>query len=136
MKQIVVFDPADLQPVLAELGPSGWVNLQPEADLDAEPDESSGLFGVFSSRGPTVPFATWHPGERSAGIQHGTGPKLAKRVELPEGWRVVQDHPRRGLVVRVPAGAPDEDVLAWLVATAGPLCPLPLLGRWVAEVHG
>lgn len=135
MKQIVVFEPADLQPVLSALGAGGWVNLQPEADLDAEP-EGGGLFGVFSSRGPTVPFATWHPGERAAGIQHGSGPKLAKRVDVPAGWRVLQDHPRRGLVVRVPPDAADADVLTWLIATAGPLCPLPLVGRWVAEVHG
>ena len=135
MKQIVVFDADDLQPVLEALGPRGWVNVQPEADLDARP-EGGGLFGVFSSRGPAVPFATWHPGERSAGIQHATGPKLARRIDVPEGWHVVQDHPRRGLVVRVPGDVTDGDVLAWLVATAGPLCPLPLLGRWVAEIHG
>jgi len=129
-----VFEPADLGPVLDALGERGWVNLQPEV-ADIEEADRPGSFGIFSSRGPVVPFATWHRGERSAGIQHGTGPKVARRIDVPEGWRVMQDHPKRGLVVRVPPGVPDDEVLRWLLATGEQLCPAPLLGRWVAEVH-
>lgn len=134
MKEIVVFTPPDLGPVLEAFDDAGWINLQPEV-ADIEEEDRPGYFGVFGSRGPVVPFATWHAGDRSAGIQHGTGPKVARRVEVPAGWRVVQDHPKRGLVVRVPAGVGTEEVLRWLLVVGEQLCPAPLLGRWVAEVH-
>jgi hypothetical protein len=135
MMDVLVFEPNDLAPVLAALSPSGWVNLQPEVDGETEAPAASGVFGVFSARGPAVPFCTWHPGERSAGIQHGTGPKLARRIDVPTGWRVAQDHPKRGLVLRVPAGVTDAEVIEWLIRTATPLSELPMPGRWVAEIH-
>ena len=136
MIDVVVFDPADLTEVLAALSPGGWVNLQPEVDTDAATaPRASGVFAVFGARGPAVPFCTWHPGERSVGIQHGTGPKLGRRIEVPPGWRVVQDHPKRGLVLRVADGTTDAEAITWLVRVATPLCEVPLLGRWVAEVH-
>lgn len=131
-----MFAPADLSPLLASATEARWLNLQPEVDDSGlEEEQGQGLFGMFGARGPVVPFATWHPGERSAGIQHGTGPKVVRRIDVPSGWRVVQDHPRRGLVVRVPEGTSTEDVVRWLLATGTQLCPLPLLGRWVAEIH-
>jgi hypothetical protein len=80
-------------------------------------------------------LATWHPGERSAGIEHSTGPKVARRVDVPTGWRVIQDHPRRGLVVRVPAEVADAEVLRWLVELGEALSQVPTSGRWIAEVH-
>jgi hypothetical protein len=133
---LVVFAPDDLDEVLATLRPGGWVNLQPEVDTDAEPpSRPSGLFALFGARGPAVPFCTWHAGERAVGIQHAAGPKLAPRIDVPVGWRVVQDHPKRGLVVRVTPDTTDADAITWLVRTATPLCQLPMLGRWVAEVH-
>ena len=136
MIDVVVFQPDDLAPVLAALSSNGWVNLQPEVDTDAEPPASAtGLFGLFSGRGPAVPFCTWHPGERSVGIQHGRGPKLARSIDIPAGWRVVQDHPKRGIVLRVADGTTDSEALTWLVHTAAGLCDVPMLGRWVAEVH-
>ena len=134
--EVVVFTPDDLGPVLAAVQEHGWVNLQPEVDEAAAPEQQGGgFFAAFGARGPVVPFGTWHPGERSVGLQHGSGPKLARRIDVPAGWRVVQDHPKRGLVLRVPAGTGTEEVLRWLLATGTALCPLPLLGRWVAEVH-
>ena len=134
--EVIVFTEDDLGPVLAALGDGGWVNLQPEVDeAAAQEEQGSGFFAAFGARGPAVPFCTWLPAERSAGIQHATGPKLARRVDVPAGWRVVQDHPKRGLVVQVGRDVPSEDVLRWLLVTATGLCPFPLLGRWVAEVH-
>jgi hypothetical protein len=55
-------------------------------------------------------------------------------LPLPEGWRVVQDHPRRGLVAKLPAGADDAGVLDWLIRAAGALCTVPGTGQWRAEV--
>lgn len=136
-KQVITFspdDPGDVLDAVAHLGDRGWVNVRPEVDDPPDPP-SRGWFGsVFGSRGPVVPLATWHPGERSAGVQHDTGSRLARRVDVPAGWRVVQDHPRRGLVLRVPAGVVDADVLAWLVAVGTDLCPVPGSGRWIAEI--
>jgi len=136
MATVVVFEPSDLAPVLAALVPNGWVNLQPEVDTAVEaPSHGAGVFAVFGARGPAVPFATWHAGERAVGIQHSSGTKLARRIDVPAGWRVVQDHPKRGLMVRVTDDVTDAAAIAWLIATAAPLCELPMLGRWVAEVH-
>lgn len=135
MKEVTTFDPADVDVIARRLDPRGWVNLHPEVDEDDAPPDGGGFFGVFSARGPLVPLCTWHPGERSAGVQHGSGPKVARRIDIPSGWRVVQDHPRRGLVVRVPAGVADNDVLRWLVDVGTLLCPVPMGDQWVAELH-
>jgi hypothetical protein len=135
MKKVTVaFTADDLAPVEAALDPAGWVNLEPDVD-DPPPEPRKGWFGsVFSNRGPMLPFATWHPGERSAGLQHDTGPKLARRVEIPPGWRVAHDHPRRGLVLRVPEGVTDAEVLRWLVDTGEALSPIETFRKWHAVV--
>jgi hypothetical protein len=133
---VVEVRPPDLAPLLEVLDPAGWVNLRPAIDPDdAPPDPSSGLFALFGARGPVVPLCTWNPGERSAGIEHGTGPKVARRLEIPPGWRVAQDHPRRGLVVVVPLGTGDDEALHWLIAAGTLLCPVPTTGTWVAEIR-
>lgn len=135
MKEVIAFDPADVDSVASRLDVHSWVNLQPEIEADDAPPEGGGFFGIFSARGPLIPLCTWHPGERSAGVQHGTGPKVAPRIDVPAGWRVVQDHPRRGLVVRVPAGVSDTEVLRWLVDAGTRLCPVRMGDQWVAELH-
>jgi hypothetical protein len=133
---IVEVTPPDYAPVLAALVPKGWVNLRPAVDPDDDPGlPSNALLGMFGARGPAVPLCTWHPGDRLAGVEHGTGPKVARRIEVPAGWRVVQDHPRRGLVVKVPDEMSTEQVLAWLVATGTALCLVPFPGTWIADVR-
>ncbi len=47
----------------------------------------------------------------------------------------MQDHPRRGLVVNLAAGADDGAVLSWLVEAASILSAVRLTGDWQAEVH-
>ena len=135
MKEVVSFDASELDDVASRLDGRGWINLQPGVAEEHLPPPTGSLFGLFSARGPMIPLCTWHPGERSAGVQHATGPKVAKRVDIPAGWRIVQDHPRRGLVVRVPVGVPDVDVLRWLVAVGDHLCAVPTTGQWLAELH-
>jgi hypothetical protein len=77
------------------------------------------------------------------GIHHGEGPKglvlLAERGEdLPEDWRRLQDHPKRGLVLVPPpattAGQLDE-VLDWLLRATGALCPVRRTGEWRAYCY-
>ena len=129
----IAFAADDPTAAVAAIDPGGWVNLRP--DLDDLPPPPRGWFGnVFSNRGPAVPMATWHPGERAAGIEHGTGSKLGDRARVPTGWRAVQDHPRRGLVVRVPDGVADAEVVRWLVELGEELSPVSTGGRWSAVV--
>jgi hypothetical protein len=71
---------------------------------------------------------------------HRSGTKAATRivaygVELPAGWRVVQDHPRRGLVVRIPPETSAADALTWLVEAGKALSVVPLTGDWLAQIH-
>ena len=125
---------------------AGWINFSPGLDVDEPPPERSALSALLAARGPTVPLATWAPAQgrepASAGIQHAQGPRtvamLADRgVPLPDGWRVRQDHPRRGLVVVPPAGdGQDLDAdLAWLLRAAAALCPVRRTGEWRAYCY-
>lgn len=134
-KESLSIDAADVHVVAARLDTHGWVNMQPGVGEEDLPPAGGNLFGLFAARGPVVPLCTWHPGERAAGVQHATGPKLASRIEVPLRWRVIQDHPRRGLVVRVPVDVADIEVLRWLVEVGTRLCPIPTTGRWLAELH-
>lgn len=124
----------------------GWVNFTPGLDVDFPPPQRTVLAGLFGARGPDVPLATWAPpskGDRepaTAGIQHGQGPRIAARLAelglaVPEGWRMLQDHPKRGLVCAVPASnspAELDAMLDWLLRAAGALCPIPRTGEWRA----
>lgn len=127
---------------------TGWINLLPEISDDIEIPPSGGLFGFLSARGPSIPLATWSagaptkrgPGRASIGLQHAGGPKaLARLAEIglirPPGWLKVQDHPRRGLVITVPPGEDDDDVLHWLLSAAHALSAVPLTGDWLARVY-
>jgi len=76
----------------------------------------------------------------TVGLQHASGPRVAVRLRdlgapLPDGWRITQDHPRRGLVAQVPADADDRAVIDWLLRAAVLVCTVPVTGRWSAAVH-
>ena len=149
----IEFRPDDLGAVLHRMAAmratsSGWVNVRPIVEAEHIPPPP-GLFSIFGGSIHKIPTATWMPGkvERSGsvratriGLQHSSGPRVVARLgerglALPEGWRVVQDHPRRGLVATVPAGADDAAALEWLVRAADALCEVPRTGRWRAEVY-
>ena len=127
---------------------SGWINLSPGLDVDVPPPPRSALGSLLGSRGPTVPLGTWTPAHRrdpaSVGIHHGEGPRavalLAERgVTLPEGWRRLQDHPKRGLVlIPTPAISAEQldEVLDWLLRATGALCPVRRTGEWRAYCYG
>jgi hypothetical protein len=146
------YEPAVLLERMEELAAAGhgWINLAADADADAQAAAAAGagLFRIFSARGPAVPFCTWVARERtrkqveyvSIGVQHGSGPKaLARLAEqghaLPEGWLVLQDHPKRGLVVALPVDTPHDAVLRWLVLAARLLSTETLPDRWHAAVY-
>ena len=76
----------------------------------------------------------------TVGLQHASGPRVAWRLRdlglpVPEGWRVTQDHPRRGLVAEVPADADNRAVIDWLLRSAAAVCQVESTGRWEAAVH-
>ena len=142
------FSRADFGPVIAvmeEMADShtGWINLEPAVHVEDVPPPRSSLFGVFTSRGPDVPFVTWSPGEAhkgrteptTVGILHPSGPRAAAKVNLPEGWVVLQDYGKKGLVVAVPPGVSHADLLDWLLRAANLLSIIPLTGEWRATVY-
>jgi hypothetical protein len=126
---------------LAESG-KGWINLSPALAEDEEPPARSSTFGLFSGRGPDVPLCTWVPGTPTqVGIQHGAGTKAVEVLRnlgepVPDGWRVTQDHSRRGLVVLIPDGTSNEQVLGWLLRAGTALAAhLKLAGWWRAAIY-
>jgi hypothetical protein len=138
-------DVLDQMAVLAD--GSGWLVLDPAVHEDDVPPSS--VFGtLFLAKGPEAPELSWVPGERggrrveplAVGIRHAAGPKAKRRLAevghpVPEGWYVVQDNPRRGLVAQVPETEPHEKVLDWLLLAAVHLATVPLTGEWRARVY-
>jgi hypothetical protein len=132
---------------MAELADgSGWIVFDAAVDEDDLPPPP-GIVGIFTAKGPDVPEVSWVPGARggrrveplSIGIRHGAGPKvklsLAKAGHpVPDGWYVVQDNPRRGLVAQVPDSEPHAAVLDWLMKAAAILSNVPLTGDWRARI--
>ncbi|HXW36147.1 MAG TPA: hypothetical protein VEJ87_16345 [Acidimicrobiales bacterium] len=153
--EVVEFTADDATPVVERMrdlanAHRGWVNLQPGIHPDDEPPPPSGLAALFAANAPffAVPVCTWTPGRMtrrgpahdSLGIQHGTGPKVVARLAsaglpLKEGWRWTQDHPRRGLVLSLPAGTDPGEVVLWLIEATDILSAIDLTGDWRAEVH-
>ncbi|HEY3139986.1 MAG TPA: hypothetical protein VGJ86_02600 [Acidimicrobiales bacterium] len=121
----------------------GWINFTPGLDMDFPPPQRSVLASIFGARGPDVPLATWKPAGKAdrepstVGIHHSQGPKVAGRLSeaglaIPEGWRMLQDHPKHGLVCAVPPDADLDTVLDWLLRATTSLCRFPLTGEWRA----
>lgn len=128
---------------------AGWVNLFPEVDeAEAAAVTPSAVGAIFRAPGPPIPQATLMaptdgrrgPKPAQLGMTHGVGTAVVRRLAaegltLPEGWKVVQDHVRRGLVVRL-EDPPDVDrVLTWALRAGTLLCPIATTGGWLAEVH-
>jgi hypothetical protein len=145
--ELIDFGLNDRAAVLARMdqlreGKKGWINLSPALDEDEEPPPRSSTFGLFSGRGPDVPLCTWLPGPPvQIGIQHGAGAKAVEVLRnlsqpVPDGWRVTQDHSRRGLVVIVPNDTPDTETLDWLLKAGAALAShLKLAAWWRAAIY-
>ena len=133
---------------MAESG-KGWVNFEPAVDVEDVPPSGSGAFSLFSGRGPVVPLGTWTPGAAGRrgrvepamlGLQHPAGSKAKPLLAelghaVPDGWMVVQDHVRKGLVVSVPSTVGPADALRWLLRAARLLSTVRLAGGWRAAVY-
>jgi hypothetical protein len=128
---------------------SGWINLYPEVDeAEAAAVTPNAVASLFRAPGPPIPQATLMAptdGRRGAepaqlGMTHGVGTRVVSRLAaegltLPEGWKVVQDHVRRGLVVRLDDPVDVERALTWALRAGTLLCPINTTGGWLAEVH-
>lgn len=123
----------------------GWINLVPGLDENEEKPTSLGFLTLFSGGSIGVTMCTWIPAKRSGGraslgITHVTFRRAVPRLQalgmaVPVGWVVEQDHPRRGLVLGLPADEPAEGVLGWAVRAVETLAaPQPVLG-WEADVY-
>ena len=150
--ELVEFEPGDddaVVDVMVELADgSGWLTIDPAIDERFPPPQQSTFGRLVSGRGPAVPRANWVPADLSrrrpepvsVGILHGTGSgavdRLAgKEVGVPDRWRVVADHSKRGLVLWVPIDVEHREVLRWTCAASRALTRIPLTGRWRAAVH-
>ena len=128
-----IFSPGAADRVIDEMARlaaarSGWINFLPGVlDEDVqEPGKPSAFSTLFGMSQAPVTMATWIPAkggrrngdEVTIGIMHPRGRYAIKQlaglgVPLPDGWRVRQDHNRRGLIVLAPAAAANVDVLDW-----------------------
>jgi hypothetical protein len=127
----------------------GWINLIPRmSDDDDDNPTSLGFLTLFGGGGPGMTMCTWIPGTRdhaaqtqsSLGIAHQTGHRavteLASRnTAVPQTWVVEQDHPFRGLVLRVPSEESNELVVTWALRAVRALgTPRPVRG-WRADIY-
>jgi hypothetical protein len=134
---------------LTEAG-QGWINLLPGVDADEDEEQTvpPGLFSLFSARQAPVTMATLMPARPNrrgiegvtVGLLHPTGAKAAARLEeagvaVPAGWRVRQDHARRGLVLLAPLGAPSAVIVGWAIRAGIALCRREVTGQWKAVVY-
>ena len=148
------FSPDDLSRVVRLMDAmaqahDGWINFEPSVYVEDVPPDGSGIFSLFSARGPAVPLGTWtpppptrrgRPQPAMIGLQHGVGAKVKGRLAesghpVPAGWVAVQDYAKKGLVVAVPPDADHGEVVRWLLEAAARLCPVPLTG-WRMAVYG
>jgi hypothetical protein len=144
--------PGEVLEVMARMASAhqGWVNFEPAVAVEDVPPPRDGLFALFSGRGPDVPVATWtaatapkgrrRPEPAMVGILHPAGSRAgAKLAELghplPDGWVVLQDYSKKGLVAAVPPSVAHRDILSWLLEAATLLSRVPLTGRWRAVVY-
>ena len=142
-----VDDVAALRSSVAEVLTSGrgWLNLAPDVEPGVEPPRRNLFAAIFTSRGPALPLATIGPagtedGGLALGLQHAGGARAVELLRsaghpLPEGWRRVSDHPRRGLVLSAPADSDPDEVVRWLIDAARVLTEIDLDEGWVARVY-
>lgn len=136
------FHEGDLEGIAAEMrsvahpgSAATWMNIVPDVD-EREVHTGSIFWRVLSSRGPVIPTFTWVPahteGTRSnpceVGILHAAGRDAIRRLEkegvsVPDGWVLEQDHTKRGVILAVPPGTDETEILRYAVRVLPPLSP-------------
>lgn len=125
----------------------GWINLRPEIPPDVTAPGRSMMSQFFRRNSPDVALGTWMPdaahksGPRQVlGLQHGLGTKVRPLLgdlglSPGERWRRIQDSPRRGLLVGVPAEEDHLTVLRWLLELTVAVTRVPTTGVWEVTVY-
>jgi hypothetical protein len=143
----------DVAPVVARMARlaragDGWINLVPKVADNADRQQPIGFFTLFGGGGTGMTMCTWIPGSNdprrrrgpSLGIAHVAGRRVVTvlgsvGVPVPELWIVEQDHPRRGLVVRIPREEGQASVLDWALRAVGVLSAPRGIRGWRADVY-
>ena len=143
----------DLTPVVAYMvqlsgAGDGWINLMPRITEDDERPTSLGFLTLFGGGSIGITMCTWIPGsdgrrvriEPSLGITQVTGRRAIFRlrslgVPIPDAWRVEQDHPRRGLILRLPSDEAHDHVLVWALRAVSALSAPRLVRGWQADIY-
>lgn len=151
-RQIIEFTPDDRDTVVAALDEiirtaNGWVNIEPIVEAEVLDDlrrrTPPAALRLFSGRGSKIPFGTFVAGTAAkpgqVGLEHSAGPRTVPRLReagivAPAGWRLRQDHGKRGIVYDV-ADAAGAEILTWLLASATLLAEVKLGEWWSAAVH-
>jgi hypothetical protein len=125
---------------------SYWVNIEPDVE-EGEVHTGSLFWKMFSSRGPMVPKFTWVPSsikkqqqvQAQIGITHPVGASAIKRlrdfqIEIPSKWHVQQDHPKRGIVISLPDGYEEEEVVLLAIRALRALSPFDFSKEYRASI--
>jgi len=127
----------------------GWINLLPGVPEDEAEAVPGGIFSAFFGNAqPPVSMCTWMPagtararvGEQTVGLLHPRGRYAVSQLDrlgvaVPSGWRVSQDHARRGLILHPGPEALAPDVIDWMLRAGAALAVVPLTGMWRARVY-
>ncbi len=119
-----------------------WFNIEP--DVDERSIHTGSIFWkAFSSRGPRIPQFTWtsatdrkgnyQPSE--IGLTHPTGIAVLERIKsfqinIPDEWRLIQDHPKRGIVFQLPATYHSEEVVMFATSVIPVVSPFEFAGSF------
>jgi hypothetical protein len=74
------------------------------------------------------------------GLEHSAGPRGLQQlrdagVVLPAGWRMRQDHGKRGIVCDVPRDESPTVIVRWILDASLQLCEIDLTGWWTAVIN-
>jgi hypothetical protein len=154
-RQLIEFTPDDIDEVVRQLAVviergAGWLNIEPivgEVAMDELRDKTPPtIVRLFSGRGGKIPFGTFVPGDpRKAtlgqvGLEHSAGPRALQQLRdagivLPAGWRMRQDHGKRGIVSDIPRDEAPATIVRWILAASNQLCEINLTGWWTAVIN-
>ena len=153
-RQMIEFTADDIDAVVGQVGVviergDGWLNIEPivgEEAMDAIREGAApAIVRVFSGRGGKIPFGTFVPGDHrkggmgQVGLEHSAGPRALQQLRdagivLPAGWRMRQDHGKRGIVCDVPRDEAPATIVRWILAASLQLCEIDLTGWWTAVI--
>ena len=119
-----------------------WFNIEP--DVDERSIHTGSIFWkAFSSRGPRIPQFTWTSATYRKGnyqpseiwLTHPTGIAVLERIKgfqinIPDEWRLIQDHPKRGIVFQLPATYDSEEVVMFATSVIPVVSPFEFAGSF------